>query len=78
LYLKRVGERARTVKEAMIARSMWRSFPTSAIEPLASVNLKKQEKFTNKVQVSVESACYRTSAIGEVGPPRVTQAKSAA
>jgi hypothetical protein len=33
------------------------------------VNLKKQGKFCRKGSVTGESARYRTSAIGEVGPP---------
>ncbi|MEG4307682.1 hypothetical protein, partial [Microcoleus sp. D3_18a_C4] len=36
---------------------------------LFKVNLKKQGKFRTNGSVTGESASYRTSAIGEVGPP---------
>ncbi|MEG4117022.1 hypothetical protein QUA43_05930 [Microcoleus sp. N9_B4] len=42
---------------------------TQAIELSDEVNLKKQGKFCRKGSVTGESAGYRTSEIGEVGPP---------
>jgi hypothetical protein len=55
LYLKRVGERDRHIKQA--------------IAPSNKVNLKKQGKFCANGSVIGESTSKRTSAIGEVGPP---------